>query len=219
MAYLNYTIANRSMIQVQPSMTIITDPNANLETFDYAKAVATELQWLTSHNIITGVTDTTISRIEAAIDKQMGQFWTLQDTLLSYNAYYPLTIDTIGDWFWLGAIVERNECTESVQFVLPVDSLRNEITSVKKRPVNSVERNFAVRITGNRLSIDFYRNLLSPAHIEIIDLNGRLLHRITVPVNQNRFVMQSPFKPGRGIYQMIVSTKEFRETRALIINE
>lgn len=221
MVYLNFTVVNFKRSQVFATMKLMTNPDIKYVIgFDYAKAVTTELRWLINQKILTSVTDSTVSRIEEAFNNDMGQFWTLQDTLLDYNALYLLTIDSTGKWDWGNRIaVQRNGCGEKVQFVLPADSLKYETTSVKNRPVNSAERNFAVRITGNRLSIDFYRNLLSPAHIEIIDLNGRLLHRITVPVNQNRFVMQSPFKPGRGIYQMIVSTKEFRETRALIINE
>lgn len=221
MAYLNFTVVNFKKSQVFATMKIMTNPNVNyVNGFDYSKAVTTELQWLTNQKILTGVTDLTVSRIEETINNNMGQFWTLQDTLLPYNAFYQLTIDTTGKWNWGNIImVQRNGCGEKVQFVLPTDSLKFETRSVKKRPISSTGRYFAVRITGNRLSIDFYRNLLSPAHIEIIDLNGRLLHRITVPVNQNSFVMKSPVKTGRGIYQMIVRTKEFRETKTLIMSE
>lgn len=220
MVYLDFPVMDFAKSQVSPSMKVITDPDIKyLNGFDYAGSVATELLWLTDHNIITGISDLTISRIEETINNQMGLFWTLQDTLLAYNAFYPLTIDSTGKWNWGNVVVQRKNCTQKVQFILPVDSLKYETTSVKKGPAKSTGRFFSVKMTESRLTIDFYRNLLSPAQIEIIDLNGRLLHRITVPVNQNRFVIQSPVKPGRGIYQMIVRSKEFRETKTLIMSE
>jgi hypothetical protein len=220
MVYLDFTVVNITKTLVSPSMKIITNPDVEYFIgFDYARAVATELKWLINQKIITGVTDVTVSRIEEVMKNRMGLFWTFQDTLLAYNAFYLLTIDTTGKWNWGDLIVERNGCGEEIKFTLPADSLMYGTTSVKKRPEKSNERSFGVKMSDNSISINFYRNLPSPAQIEIINLNGKLLHKVSVPANQNSFVMKSPIKPGRGIYQMIVHSKEFRETGTLIITE
>lgn len=220
MVYLDFTVANFTKLQVFPSMKIITNPDIKYFIgFDYARAVATELKWLINQKIITGVTDETVSRIEEVLNNRMGQFWTYQDTLLAYNAYYLLTIDTTGKWNWGNVVVERNGCSEEVKFTLPADSIKYETTSVKKRPVRSIERNFGVKMSDNCIMINFYRNLTSPGQIEIIGLNGRLLHKVSVPVNQSSIVMRSPLKPGRGIYQVIFRSRDFTETRTLIMAE
>lgn len=220
MVYLHFTEVNYTKLQVCPSMRIVTNPDVQYpDGFNYAKAIATELQWLTSNRIITGITDSAISGIEKKFDNQMGLFWTLQDTILAHNASYQLTIDTTGQWNWDKIVVQRKGCSEKVQFILPADSLKYEITPVKKSPARSSGRNIAIRTTDNRLFIDLSGNLLSPTQIEIIDLNGRLLHRVNVPVNQNSFVVQSPVKLGRGIYRMIFRSKEFTVTKVLIKTE
>ncbi len=220
MVYLNFTVVNFEKSQSFATIKIMTNPDIKyVNGFDYAKAVKTELQWLTNQKILTGVTDLTVSRIEEAINKEMGQFWTLQDTLLPYNAFFTLNIDTAGKWNWGNIAVARKGCGEQIQFVLPSDSLKFGTTSGKKNTFSSSERSFEVRITGKRLFIDLYRSLLSPAQVEIIDLNGRLLHRASLPVNQNSFVIQSPFKGGRGIYKMIFRSREFTENRTLFITD
>lgn len=220
MVYLEHTLMEGES-QVFPSMRIITNPQVTYENgFDYAKAVAVELQWLVDNNIISGITEQTISRIEQSIKNKQGQFWTLQDSLLAYNSLFPLTIDTTGEWKWGDAVTtKRNGCSSTLEFVLPTDSLANGSTSVKKKQVISISRNFTVKAVENRFTIDFSQHLNSPAHLEIIDLRGRLLHRVSVPVNQNSFVIQTPNRLGRGMYQFVLRSKEVTQTRTLIVSD
>lgn len=221
MVYLEYTPMEMEESQVFPSMRIITNPEVKYANgFDYAKAVAVELQWLLNNKVINGISEQTISRIEQSIISNQGQFWTLQDSLLAYNALFPLTIDTTGEWIWGDAIItKRNGCSSTLEFTLPTDSLNNGSTPVKMNQVISARRNFTIKAAGSGFTIDFYQHLNSPAHLEILDLGGRLLHRVSVPVNQNSFVIQTSNRLSRGIYQFILRSKEVTQTRTLVVTD
>jgi hypothetical protein len=221
MVILEYTPMEKAASQVFPSLRIVTDPKVEfIRPFEYGKAVATELQWLANKNILSGVGEKTISRIEESMLKRQGQFWTLEDSLLAYNRFFPLAKDSTGEWKWGDALLtDKNGCSSTLEFALPADSLNSSTTSVKSKSGNSGCRNFTVKATKTTVTINFLKNIASPMHICIMNLNGRLLSRMTVPANQNSFEMQMPRNLGRGMYQMVLRTKGISQTKPLIISE
>jgi hypothetical protein len=69
-------------------MRIVTDPEISfVKPFEYEKAVVTELRWLLNNDIINGISEEELTRIEGSL-RVRAQYWTLQDTVLDYNAFF-----------------------------------------------------------------------------------------------------------------------------------
>lgn len=220
MVIFEYSSVENFPSQVFPSLRIVTNPEVKYANgFNYKDALISELQWLRKCNIISAISDQTISHIKNSIGIR-GQFWTLQDTLLTYNEFVSLTKDSSGELKWGDVLsINKRNCGSTLEFKLPTDTLNNSSTSVKFKSGITVGNNFVFRVAKNMITINLNQKTVSPFQIDIIDLSGRSLCKTMVPANKKSFVIQTPGGLSRGMYQVIFRTKGITQTRALIVSE
>lgn len=222
MVYLEYSRMALDASQVFPSMRIILDPSVKYANgFDYGKALATELRWLTDNKILSGVTEKTFSRIEQTMKNMRGQFWTLQDSLVPYNGgLFYLNVNNFGELTWGDLVqIKRVSCDSTLEFTLPPEPLSGGSTSTLPSQVIPDRETFSVKVTGNTYLIDLGRNSVSSARIEITDLKGRLMSSFTIPAHQQSIALQTPVKLSCGMYQVVLKTKERILRKTLVITE
>jgi hypothetical protein len=221
MVYLEYSRMEKAVSQVFPSMRIIMDPNDNYDKgVTYGKAVVTEMQWLTKNNILKGVKEKTYSRIEQGMKNQRGQFWTQQDSVIPYGAYFSLTRDSTDEWVW-GEVMypNRKSCGSTLEFTLPPEPLNSGSTSIKQTVTTQARAGFSVKAINNTIMIDLDMASESPAKVDILYLNGRLVNRVSVPTHQYSWQIHTQMKSGCGLYQVVLRTNGMIQSRSVLVSE
>ncbi len=221
MVKLEFVTIEGSSNQKFPSLRIVTDPQVVLDQpFNYSEAVITELKWLLNKNIISDITENQLSRIKESLLKNQGQYWTLQDTLMSYNSFFRYVKDTTGNWGWSTAMAGRkNGCSSEIEFKLPADTLGDKrILGVKTRVQNKLTANFSVNLTDRKCTITFENNTKENGFIEIMDLQGRSLEKIRIP----RQTIKSTFRLSKvsgGMYNLVYTASGVRQISRIMIVE
>jgi hypothetical protein len=110
---------------VYPRLIAILD-SAHIPTAaEKAAAIAEELQWLTTHSILN-LAQADIAAIVDSLSAQSGQYWTLQDKVLSYNSWYVYN-DSLSSWRGSSGVYGVNGvkggCGADVAYELPPRAL------------------------------------------------------------------------------------------------
>lgn len=209
MVYLEYSSLEIAKSPVFPGMRIIMDPAIKyVMGIDYSKAIMTELQWLINNKVLGRISDKTLTSIEQKTKGHQGQFWTYQDSLIPYGAFFSLTKNSSGEWVWGNMVLTpKRNCSSTLDFRLPAEQLNNPTTAVKHGFDAPVQDFFSVAMINNSFTIDLHRNTVTPAEVSIIDLKGRILSKMKVAAHQNHIVIRTPVTPTSGVYQVIFKTK------------
>lgn len=222
MVHLVFTTVSSSVPQMYLRMRIITDPNIKfVSPFEYGKAVATELRWLSENKIITGVPEEKINDIEISLKNLQGQYWTRQDTVLPYNGKFKVERDSSGQIKWNNEVVMyRNGCGSSVEFTLPPSQLSGSGSSTSIFSGRERKSSFSlkVKLAGSSLIISGFKPVASRAYISIFDLKGRLIQRINISANQQSMSIDKIGMASKGVYQLVYEGENWKESRRFIFS-
>ncbi len=221
MVYLEHSSMGSSQSPVFPGMRIIMDPAVKYVIgVDYGQAVLTELQWLKGNKVLNRISDTTLIRIGKKTGTDRGQFWTYQDSLIPYGAFFTLNKSSDGEWVWSNvAQVVNKRCGSTLDFTLPPEQLNSPSTTVKSGSTSPVHYIFSVALINNAITINLNSSNVPSAEISIMDLKGRILNKVKVPAYQNRIVIKTAAKLPCGIYQILLTTKERSIRKELIVTK
>jgi hypothetical protein len=110
---------------VYPRLIAILDSAHTPTAAEKAAAIAAELQWLTTHSILT-LAPADIATIVDSLNVHSGQYWTLQDKVLSYNSWYVYD-DSLSSWRGSSGVYSVNGvkggCGADVAYELPPQAL------------------------------------------------------------------------------------------------
>jgi hypothetical protein len=110
---------------VYPRLIAILDSARIPTAAEKAAAIAAELQWLTTHSILN-LAQADITMIVDSLSAHSGQYWTLQDKVLSYNSWYVYD-DSLSSWRGTSGVYSVNGvkggCGADVAYELPPQGL------------------------------------------------------------------------------------------------
>lgn len=206
-----------------PCMGVILDPEMMTEgytlvqedIFDFSEAVMTELRWLIANGVIE-LSQEAISAIDSSLrNAQNGgiQYWTLQNAVLGYNAWY--NYDTLsGVWG-----VDGEDGVSGVNAVRAVNSIGcsvidpafelisaflGEVVSVTpvKRAVHAVTKTKSATFRDKNLIINLSHPLSTRTRGQLLAINGRVIVDFFIPANVHevRLDLSDKMKWGAGTY-------------------
>jgi len=118
MVYLDFSSLYFSKNQIFPRMTIILDPDLLLfAPIHRGNLVRDELQWLEKNNIVLNVRSVDMENIPDALGINPLQYWTHQDSALSYNCFYEY--ETGNRVTWGDLLCVKAPCGEDITYELP----------------------------------------------------------------------------------------------------
>jgi hypothetical protein len=146
-----------------------------------------------------------------------GQYWTLQDSLLGYNAFYTSSVDKDGNLKWGDIISVRKSCGSDLQFKLPPNAIEGStsVSSLKSSGPASVN-DFSIKIAKGKYLFILKNNAPTNAYIGILDLKGRVLSKFAVPTNERIFSLPFTNSFSKGIYQVVYQANGSQKMSKLI---
>ena len=222
MVYLDFYTPD-NFTQFFPRMAIVVDPKIQfIKRFEYGKAVSTELKWLISQGVISGMTEKTISHITESMQNSQGQYWTLQDSLLGYNSWYTLEYKENGAWTWGTVVSTKNSdgCGFNVDFKLPPDSLPMVGTpAIKKGKSQKAHGNFSIRFAGGKYQFVLPQLSAAAEYIFLVDLKGTVLFRMPVPAGKLLFNLPFSKNISKGMYYAVYQGHGMKMESKLMVAE
>ncbi|MBN2035131.1 MAG: hypothetical protein JW768_00180 [Chitinispirillaceae bacterium] len=169
-------------------------------TFDFAKAVMTELTWLYRTGVLRIRTES-LRRINAALDTAPNggvQYWTHTNAVLGYNAWY--TYDSVtGAWSEDGVMRVRNADLLSGCSVirpgndLPPNTLEQTAVSAPAVLLHAGGKPLAVRRLGNGAMVVFFpKKLESGRMLTAFDAKGAVVYSLPVPPGIQSYYIERP---------------------------
>lgn len=204
MVYISFGPEDFDSIQKFPAMRIVTDPQIEFTMrFDYESVIVAELRWLIENNILEGISDLTIQKIQKS--KANGLYWTHQDSLINFNAVFTLRKNENNNaWIWGGVeYTQRNGCSENIEYKLPPGRLEKTPTVVRKIQKETMINKLKITRTGSGILLNIPQTSASGYKLEIIDLNGKLLKREHIPSHKKSFLIQKK-EVSKGIYRIVL---------------
>jgi hypothetical protein len=220
MVYLGYFSMSYQADIVAPQMAIILDTTLDAQSFDFAKAVRTELDWLanTGFGIVKmSVPDRDLVQTALdSVDRGNAQYWTLQKAVLSYNQWY--VYDTLtGEWD-MHAVRGVYGCGLDVAFDLPPGELGP--LSVKHGGVGLEPGMYGISVSPNPFgtSVDItadFKFKISNLKFKICNINGQQI--FSKSVSSSERIRWNASGHPTGIYLLVVDTGTRKLSKRLVL--
>lgn len=192
-----------------PSMRILINPTImSAVPINRGQIVKSELEWLISKGIVTGIKSSTLDKIASDIGTKSIQYWTFQDSAIYYNQFFEYTIDSEGKYLWTRNTVSSrlNNCSSSYVFNPSTDPIDTSATSVIKK-INSLKNEIMSVSVNDQSCKVFLNNVTSTESIfSIIDCKGRTVDRIKISSGKKEFTFGLRQSFADGMYYAVYQT-------------
>jgi hypothetical protein len=202
MVYLGYFAFGNQMAQPYPRIAVYFDTATVPTAGQKADAVAAELRWLAARNIVTGLSDVKIVRMQSALALNPQQYWTLQDTVLAYNMWFDG--GTKGAYGTNGVRGSWGGCGLGVSYNLPSQPL-GPVTAMAMPGKSGNTQPFRIINNRSQTILQLPYALEENAIVKVYTLNGALIRLIKGPSGSRaiewdrRDVSGQRVKPGHYI--------------------
>ena len=176
MVYLGFFTLGYQSVQPCPRIAVYFDTAIVPTAGQKADAVAAELRWLAARNIVTGLSDVKIVRMQSALALNPQQYWTLQDTVLAYNMWFTGGIVT-GVYSVNGV---RGGCGLGASYNLPSQPL-GPITAIAMPGKSGNTQTFRIINNRSQTILQLPYALEANAFIKVYNLNGAMIALIKGP--------------------------------------
>jgi hypothetical protein len=160
------------------------------EVFDFTAAVKTELEWLSSHKVITVDNEEISTIVESLKSTDNGgmQYWTLQKKALAYNSWY--TFDTLHGT-WGGTDLNSVNSVQTVRGIngcsgiqIPTFETLQPVAVKESWQQSENRKNVQFTVSGHRLNIQGLQ-ANQQVDLKMISITGKVINSFSAKGTSN----------------------------------
>jgi|GEM_PF-3038855 len=191
-----------------PCLRILQNPDiVTAVAVNLGSIAKNELEWLMNKGIISSLDINILNNINKKIGTDNTQYWTSQDSAISYGGFFEYTIDNNGKYLWTDSVLYSrvDKCSGEYNFnptPEPIDTDPTHLTSGYSRKQKE-QRGFSLTADSHTCKVSLDKPSAHGATFSILDFKGRTISKHTLAAAQKSFTISMGKSLANGIYRAI----------------